>query len=75
MLPEQDALIGQRECATQLQHAPRPSTHSGFNQPLISSGCPARRYTVRDLLTLFPFCSRAYHAGFTGYNHGDAAGL
>ena len=43
-MPEQDALIGQRE------------------------------YTVSGLLTLFPFCSRAFHAGFTGYNHAHSGG-
>lgn len=35
----------------------------------------ARQYTVSDLFTLFPYCSRAFHAGFTGYNHAHEAGM
>eukprot|EP01047_Picozoa_sp_COSAG01_P004277 COSAG01_NODE_140_length_24259_cov_41.225096_14_plen_89_part_00 len=27
-----------------------------------------REYTVKNLRTLVPYCSRAYHAGFVGYN-------
>ena len=27
-----------------------------------------REYTVKNLRTLMPYCSRAYHAGFVGYN-------
>ena len=35
----------------------------------------ARQYTVSGLYTLFPYCSRAFHAGFTGYNHGGHGGM
>ena len=34
----------------------------------------ARQYTVSGLYTLFPYCSRAFHAGFTGYNHAHSGG-
>ena len=86
-MTEQDTLIGQREYTARryrpsLPLNPAPSC-TALSPAVIATAMPRqnavkgfRSQQVQNLLSLFPFCSRAYHAGFVGYNrpHGGAGG-
>jgi hypothetical protein len=57
----------EREFGTQLIYKGIQTLHS-HEELEQDSLIGKREYTARNLLTLFPYCSRAYHAGFVGYN-------